>query len=374
MKECDFMRDDLGLYIHIPFCGKKCPYCSFYSVPYSKSGVELYCERTKELIKKYGGLYSSKNLDTIYIGGGTPSLIGTSRLSSLVRTACKSFGAEPAEVTIEVNPSSGLLLDFSELKSAGINRVSVGLQSANLDELKILGRRHTAHDAAALAEKIRGAGIDNISFDLMLCTPQQSLESLARSIDFCDKNGVSHISAYMLKIEENTEFYERRSELKLPDEDKESEMYLFMCKELECRGYGQYEISNFSKSGFESRHNLKYWNCGDYLGLGPAAHSLIDGRRFYYENSFDDYYGDKTVYESDGGYPEEYSMLRLRLADGLRNDLYRERFSRDIPREYFSRAKELASHGLAEVDGSSIRLTPEGFLLSNAVTAKILWG
>ena len=319
-------------------------------------------------------MLKNTRLDTVYIGGGTPSMLKTKGLAAIVQAARRLFQAEPREISVEINPSSGLLIDFSKLKEAGVSRISVGMQSIDDEELKRLGRIHSASDTQLLLEKIKIGGIKNISADIMIGTPGQGLESISRAIDFCLKNEVKHISAYMLKIEEGTEFYRRQNELNLPDENTESDMYLYMCQEMERRGYKQYEISNFAMPGFECRHNLKYWNCDDYLGIGPAAHSLVDGNRFYYENSFEDYYNGKTKYESAGGDPEEYAMLRLRLTDGLRNDLYKERYKVNIPKEYFERAKKLAVQGFVKICGDSICFTPKGFLLSNSVTAKILWG
>lgn len=368
------MSDKLGIYIHIPFCGKKCPYCSFYSISYKKNTVNEYCGELLRKIEYYGNLYKNKKVDTVYFGGGTPSLIGTDWLVKILDAVNNSFNADLDEVTVEVNPNSAMLLDFSLLKKYGVNRISVGMQSANDNELQILGRRHCKEDIEKLIDKIRSAQINNISLDLMCCIPEQTVESLASSIGFCKDMEINHISSYMLKIEEGTPFYNNADKLNLPDEDTERELYLFMCQRLQQYGYNQYEISNFSKSGFESRHNLKYWNCDDYLGLGPAAHSMVDCKRFYYNDNFRDFYDNKIVFESDGGYDEEYAMLRLRLSDGLRNDLYFRRFNKRLPKEYFERAHKLVRTGLVRVDDNSIALTSSGFLLSNSVTAKILWG
>ncbi len=311
--------------------------------------------------------------DTIYIGGGTPSIIGDRALIGILESIYDSFSCCDPEVTIEVNPSSGSMLDFAALRRSGVNRVSIGMQSAVESELKLLQRRHTREDVKRLVYNVKDAGIDNVSIDLMCCIPNQSLETLGESIEFCCSLDVSHISSYMLSIEEGTAFYGIKDSLKLANEDEEKQMYLYMCRQLEKHGYAQYEISNFAKKGYESKNNLKYWNCDDYLGIGPSAHSLIDKKRFYFGESLDDFYSGKILFEPDGGSPEEYSMLRLRLTEGLRGDLYRERFGTEIPSEYISRALKLEKHGLVKVDGERIRLTPNGFLLSNAVTARILW-
>lgn len=368
------MQEKMGIYIHIPFCGKKCPYCSFYSVAYSKSTVDEYCLNLIKNIEAYGKKYSSKIVDTVYFGGGTPSLIGSDWLSRILSSVTSSFNTALEEVTVEVNPSSGMRLDFDLLKRHGVNRVSVGMQSVNENELKLLGRNHSADKVQKLISKIHTAGIDNISLDLMCCIPEQTIASLGKSIDFCNEMGVRHISSYMLKIEEGTPFYANADKLKLPDEDAESEMYLYMCDRLSRYGYLQYEISNFSKPGFESRHNLKYWNCDDYLGLGPAAHSMVDGKRFYFDNDFADFYNDNAIFEAYGGDEEEYAMLRLRLKDGLRDDLYYSRYKKHIPDDYIQRGKKLEKAGLVSVSDNVVSLTTRGFLLSNSVTARLLWG
>lgn len=368
------MQDKLGLYIHIPLCGKKCPYCNFYSCRYTKEMSDEYCANLTAMIKLYSQRYKSKTLDTIYFGGGTPSLLGTQRLVSLLDAIYKYFNCAVKETTIEINPGSGMKLDYSELAKAGLNRVSIGMQSVNADELAELGRKHTPDTIRELVCKIRNGGIDNISVDLMCCIPNQDIASLNKSIHFCKELDVNHISAYMLKIEEGTPFYQKRDLLNRPNEDEERNLYLFLCNELENLGYKQYEISNFSKPGFESKHNLKYWNCDDYLGLGPSAHSLVDGRRFYFKDGFSDFNNNITTFESEGGDEEEYSMLRLRLTQGLISEGYFERYHKPIPEEYFVRARELMSHNLTNVTDDSISLTTEGFLLSNSVIAKILWG
>lgn len=368
------MQNKLGLYIHVPFCGTKCPYCSFFSCRYSKTASDEYCEHMLKTFKLYSQRYSNKTVDTVYFGGGTPSLLGTARLITLLNATFECFNCSGEEITIEVNPLSGMNLDYSALFKAGLNRVSIGMQSVNSDELSILGRKHTADTIKALVYKIRQSGIDNISLDLMCCIPNQDITSLKKSIHFCKELDVNHISAYMLKIEEGTAFYQQRDLLNLPSEDDERNLYLYLCNELKELGYKQYEISNFSKPGFESKHNLKYWNCDDYLGLGPSAHSLVDGERFFYKDDFLSFYNNVTEYESEGADAEEYAMLRLRLREGIKSQLYFERYHKAVPKEYFTRAKELKTYNLARVTDNSISLTPEGFLLSNLLTAKILWG
>lgn len=257
---------NLGLYLHIPFCDGKCPYCDFYSIKNDKKTIDEYVANLNKKILSY----KDKNFiaDTVYFGGGTPSLLGTERIISILNTVKQGFGDVSSETTLEVNPDSASLLDFEMLKFYGVNRISVGLQSANENELRSLGRKHTALDAAKTVDEVRKSGIKNISLDLMIGISGQTLNSLENSINFCANLDVSHISAYILKIEEGTAYYKNKNNLILPDEDTVCDFYEYMVKKLSSCGFNQYEISNFAKAGQESKHNLKYWNCEEYLGIG----------------------------------------------------------------------------------------------------------
>ncbi|MCQ2463170.1 MAG: radical SAM family heme chaperone HemW [Clostridia bacterium] len=355
-----------GLYIHAPFCKSKCPYCDFYSL----SDISLADEYTKKVI----GLVAEggRLFDTLYIGGGTPSVLGGERLQKII---CAANLSENAEITVECNPSSADEKLFTALAAAGVNRISMGLQSAVEEERKSLGRlsgRERAHEAVMQCRK---AGIENISLDLMLGIPGQTLASLDESLDFCLSLGVPHISAYMLKIEEGTVFYKREcaGALPLPGEDETCEMYLHTVKTLKKHGLYQYEISNFARPGMEGRHNLNYWDCGEYLGIGPAAHSFINGKRFYYESRIRDFLNGKPpVDDGTGGDFEEYVMLRLRLAEGLRENAVKERFHRSIPSEYYEKARFYASKGLVNIFDDGFALNENGFLLSNSVIGSFL--
>ena len=360
---------NIGLYIHIPFCSGKCPYCDFYSVKAGETALDEYTDFLEAKLRSLSGRCCA---DTIYFGGGTPSLLGTERFSRLLNASRESFGAAQ-EVTIEVNPDSACRLDFGKLAECGLNRVSMGLQSSDDNELSLLGRRHKAQDAAQAVYKIRSCGIDNISLDLMLGVSGQTEKSLKSSIDFCASLGVKHISAYLLKIEEGTLYHRRRDTLSLPDEDTVCDLYELAASRLGQHGYDQYEISNFALPGFESRHNLKYWRCEEYLGLGPAAHSFLDGRRFYYERSLKAFYEDATVDDGEGGGSDEYIALALRLKEGLLFDKYAERFGNPVPSSYIKAAEKLVSPGLLTLSDDSIALTIKGFLCSNAVIAEILY-
>lgn len=364
---------DYGIYIHIPFCRSKCPYCDFYSLLYGngeKAGE--YTRAVIREIKRTEDEYGT-GASTLYIGGGTPSCIGGRRLSEIIDSASKLCKGG-AEITVECNPSSCSPELFRDIAAAGANRISMGMQSAVDGERRVLGRISSPETVKNAVENAYGAGIDNISLDLMLGVPGQTAESAVKSVQFCADAGVSHVSAYMLKIEQGTNFYRRRESLELPDDDEVCSIYETVCIALEENGFEQYEISNFAKPGQKSRHNLKYWNDMEYVGIGPSAHSFADGKRYHYERDIGAFINSpERVYDGEGGDMEEYAMLRLRLTDGLKNSLMKERFGSPIPEYMYKNAHELPD-GLAIADSDGIRLTRRGFLLSNAATVKILYG
>ncbi len=359
----------LGLYIHIPFCNGKCPYCDFYSLKQTEESMDKYVSYLNKKISSY----KDYTADTVYFGGGTPSLLGTDRLISLLKNIHDSFGDIQRETTLEVNPESAKCLDFEKLKFYGVNRVSIGLQSANDSELEILGRKHTTDDVRNTVKTVQSSGIENISLDLMIGISGQTAESLTQSIEFCADLNVYHISAYILKIEEGTVYFKKKDSLNLPDDDTVCDFYELMVDKLGSLGYEQYEISNFAYPGFESLHNLKYWNCEEYLGLGASAHSFIDKKRFYYSRSIRDFYNDKIIPDGTGGDEKEYIAMVLRLSDGLQYRKFRSYFGYDLPRHYIDNAKKLDKTGLLYVDDIGIRLSPKGFLCSNSIITTILY-
>ncbi len=360
----------IGLYIHIPFCTAKCPYCDFYSVKADSEALDRYTCIITDRINSYKGKYPA---DTVYIGGGTPSILGTKRLCDILNAVNGSFGTNSLETTIEVNPCSAQQLDFSLLHDFGINRVSMGLQSSDPQELRLLGRRHTCEDVMYSAEKIRKGGIDNISLDLMLGISHQTIDSLRKSIEFCSDLDVNHISAYILKIEERTPYFKTADTLDLPDDDAVCDLYEFAVEKLKSLGYDQYEISNFCKNGFESRHNLKYWHCEEYLGIGPAAHSFIDKRRFYYNRSIEEFKQGIIIDDGTGGDIEEYIAMTLRLNEGLKYSKFEEYFGTPFPIMYRKKAEQLAKTKLLICDDNGIRLNTKGFLCSNSIITGILY-
>lgn len=356
-----------ALYIHIPFCLSKCPYCNFYSVKYEKSKAEQYKNAVIRNLKHYDNI-SGNIYDTVYFGGGTPILLWQEicELMNYIRTS------PAAEITVEANPCCSNEENLSALLSSGVNRISFGVQSLDDSELKALGRRHSAAQAEAAIEAAYKCGFKNISADLMLGLEGQTAEGVCSNIRLLSELPVTHISAYMLKIEKGTPFAE--GSLSLPDEDSICSIYLSAAQCLESKGFKQYEISNFAKEGYQCRHNLKYWNREEYLGLGPAAHSFTHGNRFYTENDLKAFLSSpiqKTIPEesSELSNAEEYLMLRLRLTEGVSLDEYGKTGGNanelinnldKIPKEYFS------------FDGKRISLTPTGFLVSNAVIGALL--
>lgn len=361
-----------GIYIHIPFCKVKCPYCDFYSFRPEEIQKDSYLEAVLSCLKRYKSTVTDK-IDTIYFGGGTPSFFGGERISRIIGYIKEGFALSDAEITVECNPSSVDEKLVAALKNAGVNRVSMGMQSAVTKERKSLGRLSDGDTVRSCVELFRRYGIDNISVDLMLGVPYQTKESLDESIDFLISCGIRHISAYMLKIEENTPFYKIQDTLPLPDEDTVCDLYLHTVSRLGSEGFLQYEISNFAQKGFESRHNLRYWHCEEYLGIGPSAHSFLNGKRFYFERDFEKFLTcPEAIPDGDGGSEEEYIMLALRLNEGLSFKAYKERFSKDIGQDIIKKAEKYEKAGLLTVTDERLCLNEKGFLLSNHIISDLL--
>lgn len=361
----------VGLYLHIPFCRRRCAYCDFYSACVTDELVNGYLKGLYARLNEWGGVMR-RPVDTVYFGGGTPSLLGEN-LIPLTAAVRSSFDLSPqAEITLEINPDCGEESLLSARK-AGINRLSVGLQSGIDSELSALGRTHTAEQGADAVYAARHLGFENISVDLMCALPGSSINTLKKSLDFVTELHPEHISVYILKIEENTLFHKKRDVLALPNDDAAAEQYLYICEYLKNRGYGHYEISNFALPGFESRHNLKYWRCEEYLGVGAAAHSFLNGKRFFYPRSIKKFLsGEPPLPDGDGGDICEYIMLALRLSEGLCFSEYRARFGNEPPKELLSTAEMLSRLGLLTLGDSGIALTERGMLLSNTVITELL--
>ncbi len=344
-----------GLYIHIPFCRKKCLYCDFYSVPLQAGSAEQYAAAVIRNLQSYGGCF-----DTVYFGGGTPILLAE-QIPDILAAAEIS---PQAEITVECNPCEMSEQALLTLRNAGVNRISVGVQSFCDNELIALGRRHDSEAAIEAIQLAARMGFDNISADLMLGIPQQNKASLNGTLEIMSMLPVTHISAYMLKIEPSTPF--GRSTPNLPDEDEAADMYLQTVRFLERQGLAQYEISNFARQGCESRHNLKYWRAEEYLGIGPAAHSFIGGRRFAVPRDLRGFLRSQRqqeqLTEENPDPVEEQLMLGLRLAEGVSEQLWKplEAALSRVPESYYS------------IEGGRLRLTAEGFLLSNEIIALLL--
>ena len=359
--------------MHVPFCEKKCNYCDFYSSFVTEELLDRFTESLINSVKEWGGNLKNRPIDTIYFGGGTPSLMNK-RLETVLNVIKAEFNVlDSAEITLELNPSGNVLPILKSAKKAGVNRLSIGMQSGIDSELSLLGRRHTKTDVLNTVKYARETGFDNISIDIMTGLPNSSCDTLKESLDFALTLSPEHISAYILKIEENTAFYRKKESLNLPDDDAQAEQYLFMCEYLKSKGYTHYEISNFCKTGKESCHNLKYWHCEEYLGLGPAAHSFLDGKRFYYPRDLKAFInGNSPEPDGNGGSVQEYIMLALRLCDGFSQQSLYETFGITLPVSFFEKCKLFEKGNLLKYENGNISLTENGMLVSNTVISELL--
>lgn len=363
----------IGLYVHIPFCRGRCPYCDFYAVKGQEEIMDRYAAALVSEIGDWGNKLSDKKADTLYIGGGSPSQMGGKRLKRIINAVKENFNFSGKEITVEINPSDNTDEILPALADCGVNRISLGMQSAVDEERRVLGRRASREDIALAVKKTKELGLENISVDLMLGVPGQSLESLEKSLDFLSHLDIKHISFYVLTIEAGTYFYNIYDKLHLPEEDEICDMYLKTVEYLKRFGFEQYEISNLAKKGYESRHNLKYWHCEEYLGIGPSAHSFIDSKRFYYPRDIDAFVTSASVIDDgEGGSFEEYAMLALRLREGLDDKMVLKRFNNPIPQEIFDKARDKKFDGLVRVCNGNISLTPKGFLLSNSIINELI--
>lgn len=363
--------DNIGLYLHIPFCKTKCPYCDFYSMRGDVSDKDMYTISLVESMENWSDKLGRK-ADTLYLGGGTPSILGGENIAMLTRRAKNLFGVD-GEITVECNPSAVEEDFFEAVADAGVNRISLGVQSVIESERKKLGRFSDREIIEKRIEQCKTAGIKNISLDVMLGVQEQTMKSFDETLNFCIASGATHISAYMLKIEEGTPYYKKKDSLNLPNDDEVADMYLAMSEKLRANGFEHYEISNFARSGFEGKHNLKYWNCEEYLGLGPSAHSFIDGKRLFYPRDIEYFKnGGEPISDGNGGDEEEYIMLRLRLKDGIVFEDFEKRFEKIFPRDIIKKTERFVENGLMKCDDKSMALTEKGFLLSNLIIAEFI--
>ncbi len=372
----------LGLYIHIPFCRQKCAYCDFYSLSGREDRMDDYVDALCAHLTETAPFAAGHEVDTVYFGGGTPTCLGAGRLVRVLKTVKKKYRvARDAEITVEANPeSAGDWRALRSLRRAGFNRLSLGMQSACDEELRRIGRIHTAEETAAAVAAARKAGVADVSLDLIYGLPGQTREQWAANLAAAAALEPEHLSCYGLKVEEGTPLYACRERADLPDDEAQADMYLHTVEYLARQGYGQYEISNFAKPGRVSRHNLKYWTLGEYAGFGPGAHSDFGGVRYAYTRDLDGYI--RGVREHTPMLSEneripplerdtEWVMLGLRTVRGLDprafERQFRRRFSCFLP---FLESCRQAGYALEE-DGRW-RLTPRGFLVSNQIIGGML--
>lgn len=369
----------LGLYIHIPFCVQKCLYCDFCS--FAGCDGELmraYVSRLCDDIEQWSERCGEYSVDTVYFGGGTPTLLSVSEFESLIEIVSRRFKFESGcEISCECNPATADLDYLRALRSLGVNRLSIGLQSANENELRAIGRIHSYPDFVDTYNRARSAGFDNISADLMYGIPEQTLESFDRTLEELIKLEPEHISAYGLKIEDGTPFGRMRDSLILPGEDIEYDMYMLCSERLEKAGYNKYEISNFAHKGYESRHNIRYWMSEEYLGFGVSAHSYFADRRFSNSRDIGAYIRGRDIteenrYIASSEKMTEYVMLRMRMTRGVEHGDFKRRFGEDFEEMYQKKLGRYLKQGFVISDGDRTYFSDRGFFVSNYILSDIL--
>ncbi len=371
------MNKTLGIYIHIPFCLQKCNYCDFCSFPNTDSQrIEQYVNELCRRIQEYTNKTKEYIVDTVYFGGGTPTLLSIAQLEKLLFYIKKSFTVSPtAEITAECNPATVDKKYLTALRTLGVNRLSIGLQSIHENELKALGRLHSFKDFQATFCQARESGFHNISVDLMYGIPHQSTESFKESLAALCRLHPEHISAYGLKIEKGTPFYKMRDSLPLPTENEECQMYLDMTTLLSQYGYEKYEISNFSLPNKMSRHNLRYWQGLEYLGFGVGAHSYFQEERFGNSRNFNAFLqGSNIECEREQLSPNdrlwEYVILSLRLKSGIDLEEFKSKTGLEFF-DYFKKTPLYIKEGLMAKNNGRIFFTDRGFLVSNTVLSEM---
>ena len=362
-----------GLYLHIPFCKAKCAYCDFYSLAHSEEKMDAYAAALTRHITEVAPQMQNHRVDTVYFGGGTPSYLGTKRLVKILKTILKKYKVDKqAEITLEANPdSAGDWRALRALRRAGFNRISLGMQSACDEELKAIGRVHTAEQVGQAVEAARKAKIKNLSLDLIYGLPGQTQERWMENLAAAVALNPEHLSCYGLKVEEGTPLFAVKDTADLPGDEEQADMYLQTVEFLKQYGYAQYEISNFAKPGYASRHNLKYWMLEEYAGFGPGAYSDFGGVRYGYTRDLDGYIaGRLDLAESERISPQEremeYIMLRLRTARGIDIREFENRFRQRFT-PLAAILESCAAHGLARQTETGWCLTPRGFLVSNRI-------
>jgi oxygen-independent coproporphyrinogen-3 oxidase len=366
------MSEALGVYLHVPFCRTKCRYCDFYKVGENPLKIDLFLAALHREIDGWSGLHG-REVATIFLGGGTPSLLSAPAVGAVLGHLSAVFRTTGPEVTVEANPSDLDLPRLIALREVGVNRLSIGVQSFSDRELALLGRRHDAAHAAAVVRWARAAGFDNVSIDLMLAIPGQTEASFRRSLERAVELGTDHLSLYLLEVHENSEmdFLRRERPGLFPGEEAERRRYLAMHERLTAAGFEHYEISNFARPGKRGRHNLRYWHLEPWLGLGPSAHSHVDGRRFRHPADLRAWLADPMAIEFlENDAVQERAMLGLRLVDGI--DLETLAAASSASRLELERRLLRLERFVSSIDGR-VKLTPEGNVVSNSVLSELLF-
>ena len=377
------MKNNFGIYIHIPFCAKKCSYCDFISFENKDGLVDSYIKNLKKEIESFD--FFEVNVTTIYLGGGTPSYIEGKYIVSILeflkeKLVNNKTSWKDIEITIEVNPGTVTKEKLKKYKEAGVNRLSIGLQSTNDKLLEQIGRIHTYEDFLNTYNMAKNTGFENINVDLMIALPNQNIKDIKESLEKIISLNPNHISVYSLIVEEGTLIFKLLEEgkIKLPSDEEERRMYWYVKDFLELSGYNHYEISNFSKKGKESKHNLNCWNQEEYIGFGLAAHSYINGIRFcnisnleeYIENiNKCDFNKNKEIEERQTKLDteKEFMMLGFRKLEGVEISKFKEKFVENPIFLFRKELKRLVNEGLVEIDFNNIRLTNKGLDLANLV-------
>lgn len=372
------MNEEIGIYIHIPFCKRKCYYCDFVSFE-NNCMQEKYIQALIKEIKNWKYQNKDKKIKTLYIGGGTPSFINSKSIVEIIDSL--DIGNECIERTIEINPGTINKEKLEDYKKAGINRISIGLQSTNDNLLKEIGRIHNFNQFIEAYNLVKEVGFNNINIDLMLGLPNQTIEDIEESLDKVLSLDVNHISVYSLILEEGTVLFRKieNNELQLPDEELEREMYWYVKNKMEEKVYIHYEISNFAKKGYESKHNTDCWKQKEYRGFGLAAHSYIDGVRFSNTEDLNDYIQnienedyDRNIIiqeekQSEEEKQKEYMLLGLRKIDGININDFEEIFKINPIERFKNEIKKLKKDGLILINENKIKLTEKGIDMANIV-------
>lgn len=374
------MRKECGIYIHIPFCMRKCNYCDFLSSRCDEKTVREYVKSLVDEIKSNAFKYNNYLIKTIYIGGGTPSYINEEHIKNILDTLYSNYYVDnDAEITIEANPGTINKEKLMCYKQSKINRLSIGLQSSNNNELKLLGRIHTYEEFEQNYYLARECGFDNINIDLMSAIPSQTVDSYKESLVKICNLEPEHISSYSLILEEGTVFYDIQDKLVLPNEDEEREMYYLTVEYLKKNGYDRYEISNYCKKGYESKHNSSYWTGRSYIGFGLGASSYIEDERYTNTLSIEEYIVDSGIRSkhdvsvlSKQNKMEEFMFLGLRMTKGISKKEFYKKFDVDVKNIYKDVFDKYIDTGFIIEENDIIRLSDKGIDVSNTILAEFI--